>query len=357
MEIDGTDRAIILTADDAISAKQATVDAGYYSDPFLSAFASSAVGFSGSSQNPIIRKKYHQPLIKRGTHARVSCIDRGIRAFLELKHTETPQVVILGAGLDTTFFRCFSGMLSNMTLNGIRWYEVDHPTVIKSKATTILHLTQTSMPHTRIEQASSLGYLVSMEGSNFTCFMVGHDLRQVGILDGLHAFEKNAPTLFVLECVAMYLPAARSKSLFETIGQQCSKSCVLLYDPILGDSPFGRVMEDHLSRAEVLTPQSSMVQTRTISIHLKKLIGCGFRVAVGCDMWDAYQSVVSSEQRQQANKCEILDEIEEWMMIMRQYCLVVACNNDSLAHYCQVGKSSLLGFSDGLCEILTLEVC
>jgi O-methyltransferase involved in polyketide biosynthesis len=347
----GSDHAIILTADDAILAKQATVDSGYYSDPFLNAFASSAVGLSGPS--PMTRRQHHQPIIKRGTHARVSCMDRGINAFLALPHDEIPQVVVLGAGLDTTFYRYFTGMLPDMRSSGVKWYEVDHPGVIQSKASTVLQLTQSTMfPQSTTIQPTNSGFLVSTAGTNVTCFMVGRDLRQSGLLDQLKDFKKTAPTLFVLECVKMYLPTDKSQSLLECLSQQCLQACILLYDPILGRSPFGRVMEDHLCRAGVATSQSSMIQTRTISQHLEQLVGCGFRQAVGCDMWTAYQTVVSSAQRQQANKCEILDEMEEWMMIMSHYCLVVACNNDSLAPYCEIGLTSPLGFATGKCEVL-----
>jgi O-methyltransferase involved in polyketide biosynthesis len=355
MEDHASVRAIILTADDAILAKQATVDAGYYADPFLSALASSAVGLSGPLQKPLTRKKYHQPLIKRGTHARVSCMDRGIRAFLNMSHDKTPQVVVLGAGLDTTFYRYLTGLLSVTSPHGVRWYEIDHPEVIHSKAATILQLTQTTMKSSTILPTGS-GFLVRNEGTNSTCFMVAHDLRQPGMLEQLHFFDKTAHTLFVLECVQMYLPSDCSRSILNSISQQCSKVCVLLYDPILGSSPFGKVMEDHLNRARVTTSLSTMVKTRTVMQHLEFLLACGYGQAVGCDMWSAYQTVVTSEQRQQANQCECLDEMEEWILIMRHYCLIVACNNVVLEEYCKVGQASPLGFVEGMSDKMKTEV-
>lgn len=350
-----SDCAIILTADDAILAKQAAVDARYYPDPFLSAMASSAVGLSGPLQNHSDRKKHHQPIIKRGTHARVSCMDRGIRSFLNMVHDTTPQVVVLGAGLDTTFYRYSTGLLSVASPHGVRWYEIDHPGVIHSKAATILQLTQTTMKSSTILPTGP-GFLVHNEDTNSTCFMVGHDLRQPGILELLHLFEKTTPTLFVLECVQMYLPSNCSQSILNSISQQCSKVCVLLYDPILGYSPFGKVMEDHLNRAGVTSSQSTMAKTRTVMQHLEFLLTCGYRQAVGCDMWSAYQTVVTSEQRHQANQCECLDEMEEWIMIMRHYCLVVACNNDVLEVYCQVGQASPIGFVEGMSIKVKSEV-
>jgi hypothetical protein len=68
-------------------------------------------------------------------------------------------------------------------------------------------------------------------------------------------------------------------------------------------------------------------------------------------MWAAYESIVTSEQRQLANRAELLDEVEEWMLIMRHYCFVVAttAKDDSLT---EIGPNSKLGFVQGKCQLM-----
>jgi hypothetical protein len=196
------------------------------------------------------------------------------------------------------------------------------------------------------------GYLIKYSDSNCTCFMIGHDLRDEKLLDKLKSFNHKAPTLFVLECVVMYLPDDTSHSLLKSLCQQCANASILLYDPILGQDPFGKVMEDHLRRARVVASDSSMVKVRTLQQQLERLIACGFTRAVGCDMWSAYQSLLSDEQRMRANRCEFLDEHEEWIMIMQHYCVAVAVNNKKLEQLCLVGKATPMGFMDGMCQLI-----
>ena len=68
-------------------------------------------------------------------------------------------------------------------------------------------------------------------------------------------------------------------------------------------------------------------------------------------MLAAYDTaVIGATQRARANSVEMLDEIEEWMLIMRHYCFVVAgiateeSNNDLARYLCAAGESSPIGF-------------
>jgi O-methyltransferase involved in polyketide biosynthesis len=183
-----SDRPVIATADDALLAKQATVAAGYYADPFLKCFA----------RNPV---RMIQPIIKRGTHARVACIDRAVVAFTKL-HTSS-QVVVLGAGLDTTFLRTVAGLLDVPSIPV--WFEVDHPSVVLSKAKTMTKYA-TKMKVT----VEMNGVDCSVTSETSTCQCIGHDLRvpPSQLMETLTRKGLNIeiPTLFILECVQMYLP-------------------------------------------------------------------------------------------------------------------------------------------------------
>jgi hypothetical protein len=81
----------------------------------------------------------------------------------------------------------------------------------------------------------------------------------------------------------------------------------------------------------------------------------GFGIATGCDMYTAYETIIPATDRQVANRCEFLDELEEWMLIMRHYCFVVASTNSTSILgqcFCKVGSLGLLGFESGRCEEL-----
>jgi [phosphatase 2A protein]-leucine-carboxy methyltransferase len=376
------DRPIMATAEDAILAKQATVQTGYYDDPFLEPFAQQASNkLLGPRQQH--QRRHIQPIIKRGTHARVCCMDRAISAFLKLHtittnkknqnsssdtSTATCQIVVLGAGKDTSYFRYKAGTLMGMdndeavrvaAKNSVHWTEVDHASVIQEKASVIQ---SSPILSAQCQQLQPTKHGFSSGNQDYR--LVQADLREnpahlVQRLD----LNSKLPTLFLLECVFMYLPNSASQALLQELSNCCvddqnqnhpkSNSYIILYEPILQSDPFGNMMQHNLKKAGVATPDSCLLQTRTLPAQLDKLIQAGFSRAVGCDMWSAYETVMTPDQRRRANQSEFLDEMEEWVLIMRHYCFVAATtssSSDSDDAFTSVGTNSPLGFLPGKCS-------
>lgn len=346
---DGGDYKIMATAEDAIQAKEAAVNAGYYNDDFLHPFCQAST---------IRRRRQIQPIIKRGTHARVCCMDRAISAFCKITaKSNRRQIIVIGAGKDTSYFRYITGSImrtDDQTQPPCDWYEVDHTSVIQQKSQIINESPLLSSEC--LLETTLYGYFSSHRKSNCRYHLVEHDLRK----SPEHLIEKlqldtKLPTLFLLECVLMYIPLSSSKDLMKSLSKSTEKSWIICYEPILLATPFGRMMQENLERAGVATPDSCLLQVRRLSQQLEKLIDSGFSRAVGCDLWEAYQTILTQEQRLHANQCEFLDEIEEWMMIMRHYCFVAATtdpeesDNEGLT---SVGQNSLLGFMSNQSQVL-----
>lgn len=365
------DTSIIATADDAILAKLATVEAGYYDDPYLEPFRRHAGGISESSSSRTHRKV--QPIIKRGTHARVCCMDRAISSFVHFnahkcsnKDQQTPgdnsmlQIVVMGSGKDTAFFRHAKPT--------IRWYEVDHSSVIQMKASVIRdspRIFDSQVEETKYgfrvsrnyDNETLRGNTAAAANTTTTCSLIRHDLRNptshlIQILENIESFDRNAPTLFLMECVLMYIPEESSRDLLEAIPKNFPNACLCCYEPILGSDAFGNMMEQNLVKAGVAVSTSCLLNSRTLREQLRKAIAAGFTKALGCDMYSAYETVMTQEQRSRANRCEFLDEVEEWMLIMRHYCFFVACvgpESNFIKYFCGVGPESALGFMEGKC--------
>lgn len=281
-------------------------------------------------------------------------MDRIIKSFTKTR--ENPHIVVLGAGKDTTFFRYIAGLLVEEPKR-VHWYEVDHPSMIQSKARIIQQ--QQSTFHAQVKNHSSGGFIVTTDqAKNSPCHLVGHDLRESPseLIQKLsqHGLDETIhPILFVVECVQLYLEESSSRALWTYLAQRCPQACLVLFDPIVGvNSSFGTVMEKNLLRVKVITPNSSMVQTRTLSQQLDKFVDlCGWQQAIGCDMWWAYHTILTPEQRQRAQSCEFLDELEEWKLIMQHYCVVVACTTSTGLDLCHAGP--LLGLEASKCQLKT----
>eukprot|EP00978_Attheya_sp_CCMP212_P006155 scaffold13850_cov50-Attheya_sp.AAC.4 len=226
------DGPVMATADDAILSKWSTTQSGYYQDPFLEHFCKGATGLTQQ------KRRRPPPIIQRGTHARVCVMDRCIQSFSSSsqtkyttatgEHDDEPQqrqVIILGAGKDTSFLRHAHGILwqdgtagsIDPSKNGsnsppliardrVTWYEVDHPFVMESKRKLLSEL-----PNLTIEDEDTDGYVVRVphhhddgsageEDTFSTCHFVAHDLRQSvqSLLERLvrsHGLQTELPTL------------------------------------------------------------------------------------------------------------------------------------------------------------------
>jgi hypothetical protein len=75
----------------------------------------------------------------------------------------------------------------------------------------------------------------------------------------------------------------------------------------------------------------SLEVMRTLTNQLVRLVcTCDFDVVVGCIMVDAYKHGVTHDGDQKcAMRCEALDELEEFYLLMRHYCLLVGIASSS----------------------------
>lgn len=353
------DALVMGTADEAVKAKHAAVETGYYQDPYIAAFAHPN---NGSTASHMPKSQSVQVIIKRGTFARVECIHRAMISFLDLSAAaECAQVIVLGSGKDTSFFRVLD-YLRIKDRGGLRWFEVDHDEVLRTKAAEIEK--SSSIFGTSVSKTGCIYKLQSsstLENWPATCHLIAHDLNddpktliRIKLIQA--GMNPSHPTLVVSECVQMYLSLAAVTNLLKALTSTCSDCIICSYEPILGsNSKFGSMMQENLTKAGVVHPDSCLVQIRTLTQSLTHLRSAGFVRAIGCDMFAAYETVLLTTQRALANQCEFLDELEEFVLIMRHYCLVVASNNVQSKigqKMCAIGSSSLLGFTHGRCQEL-----
>ena len=372
----------------------------------------------------------HQPVIRRGTHARVCVVDYAISTFLSLcQNLKEVQVVILGSGRDTTYLRSQCDLLhqkspkndsskdeqdtkTETTANtkrrtrarargNVRWYEVDHPSVIQDKHDLLLTCDLLDFDYHKVkdgekEKDEASSFLISptqirTENTQGTdpnsstlepCHLISYDLRNsfellLQNMQENHSFQKHVPTLFVMECVQMYLPEKESRDILQTITEAMDHPSMAIFDPIIQHDGFGQVMARNLTKARIADPSMSLVNTRTLSEQLEKLKGCGFERVTGCDFYSAYEMVLTVEDRRRANMAEMLDEVEEWMLIARHYCFLVASGgvHGKKGHddtrdqghgrglqkieeaFCSVEDGNVFGFVGNRCSTRTREYC
>merc|ERR550517_1726997 len=107
---------IIKTCEDAVIAKASCARLGYYKDPYV------------IDLSP--RRSKKSPLINRGYWARIKIVETVVDDFIKLHEGQKVQILNIGAGMDTLFFRMHdAGLISNVS----KFVEMDFPQVISRK--------------------------------------------------------------------------------------------------------------------------------------------------------------------------------------------------------------------------------
>ena len=192
----------------------------------------------------------------------------------------------------------------------LTWFEVDYPSVLQNK--------------------SSLSSSISTTGPSpyAPLHHVPCDLSLGTALTSLSSSGAVAekPTLFILEAVLMYMSSSASTRLLSSLAAGYGEATVVVYDPVLdlgGRGRFGEVMRGHLSRAGV--DCSGMDEFDTLERQLGRLTSCGFTASTGLTMLELWRALPPSI-RSRAEAAEMLDEMEEWNMIMSHYVLLEGRN-------------------------------
>eukprot|EP00053_Salpingoeca_punica_P005865 m.57004 g.57004 ORF g.57004 m.57004 type:complete len:340 (+) comp13429_c0_seq2:153-1172(+) len=288
------DAPVIATNDDATISKRSAVDAGYWKDDFIKAFSS----------NLEVTKR--PPLINRGYFARVAAFRMVIDQFLALTEGKG-QIVSLGAGFDTLFWR-----LAKDKAKMAKYLEMDLDEVVAKK----IGLIRGSRALTR-----------GLEGYEGVYAVVAADLRNVETIHKeleLHHFDPKAPTLFMAECVLVYMESDATTKLLSWIASHYSQAFFLNYEQINPNDNFGKMMIKNLEARGCSL--RGLAGCPDLQAQKDRYLHCGWDSADAVDMNEVYRRL-PAEERARVEKLEIFDELEEWTLINSHYCMSWAAHD------------------------------
>ncbi|KAA0153000.1 hypothetical protein FNF29_03520 [Cafeteria roenbergensis] len=304
------------TADDAAQCKASAVERGYFKDPFIGCF--------------VDRPRRRSPLIHRGYFVRVACLDRTVRAFVEAAGPSS-QVVNLGGGVDSTFWR-----LAATGCNPRKFVELDLPAVTRRKARCIA-----AAPLLKAALASSTGEEATQvdhgEGNGVSVTAAAYALCPCDIGDPAAVdaaltsagIDRSLPTLFLSECVLIYLRPERSDGLLAWISGAFPAAAVAIYEQILPHDAFGAVMVRNLADRGLAL--RSFEAYPDCTAQAKRLLAAGFHRCTVANMLGAAEALVPRPAMVAAARAEPLDEVEEWSIMQSHYCLALAVKEPDAA--------------------------
>jgi len=292
------DAPIQQTNDDAQISKLSAVEVGYMKDNFVRLFV----------KKPMKRA----PLINRGYFARSYALDNLIDRFLKAGNQVQKQIISLGAGFDTRFFQL---QTSETKSNIAKYIEIDFPEVVASKIEIIQ-----SNPQLLALINSSTGDSTQLHSNHYHIF--GTDLRDISQLkEKLIACgtDFSLPTLFISECVLIYMDASDSDKILQWVSESFSTAVFITYEMIKPDDPFGQTMLRNLENRSIIL--KGIRAYPDLEQQKQRYFKTGWQHANAEDMFGIYNKYTPKEELKRISKLELFDEFEEWELISRHYCI------------------------------------
>ena len=323
--------AVIATGDDAATSKLSAVDLQYYTDIFIRHFV------HYTARRP--------PLINRGYYARVKAVTQLVTDFITAANADNVacQIVSLGAGSDTTFFR-LNALAS--PIRASKWFEIDFPSAMNRKAAIIQHNEPLASALTNVqynikEEQQETGVTV-LDSDQFA--LISADMSDVsaltGLLERVHC-DMSKPTLFLAECVLIYMPPTVSASIIEWSASTFTGGCVFAsYEQIHPHDPFGRVMMSNLTARGCSL--LGLTAYPDIPSQRQRYTTAGYSEYVGWDMGRVYSEYLDRADVKRIERLELFDEFEEWNLIQSHYHISLAAKQGTHHHsFEQVGMFRL----------------
>ncbi|SOV83203.1 leucine carboxyl methyltransferase, putative [Plasmodium sp. gorilla clade G3] len=294
------------TTYEAASSKLSAVQLGYYDDPFLKYF--------------VKRIETRSPLINRGYYARVAALRLYIELFFKsIDNKQNIQIVNIGSGLDTTFFWI------NQKYHDVKYYEIDFYDLLKEKTYIIKKYA---------EMKNFLKYEKDNEEKDedlINCVnykMVPLDLNDSSSFEKIllsYNFDFNKPTIFICECVLIYLETESSDNLIKKLSELMKNtSCIIVYEQVNPNTAFGKVMIDNFSHRGINL--KSIYKYYNLQSQLERYKSLGWVNVYINDMNEIYDYHINMEEKKKIELIEMFDEFEEWRLLQNHYFILVAFN-------------------------------
>lgn len=317
------DKVVQQTDQDASVSRLSAVEAGYLDDPFAKYFV------SGEGQRRL-------PIINRGTYVRTKAIDNLVDEFLSKNPAQEKQIISLGAGSDTRFFRLMSrrpvphgrGILKRPN---VIYHEIDFQANTVQKLHPIKKLSELC-GHIRSPVKFSHSTNHSEIHNDDTLNADQYHIHPVDLrtLDPSRPAPRSfdfidiaLPTLIISECCLCYLPpaAADTVALYFTQHFFLNSTPVglILYEPIHPNDPFGKTMVSNLAARGIVL--QTLKKYGSLEAQAARMKSYGLEGSGGASVKGLWDQGVKEKEKERVAGLEMVDEVEEWELLAGHYCV------------------------------------
>ncbi|CAK9292649.1 unnamed protein product [Gordionus sp. m RMFG-2023] len=317
-----SDEAVVGTNDEATHCKSSAVHKGYYDDTFIQSFCKST--------------KAKPPEINMGYYIRVYVIKCMIEYFIKLFGQEA-QIISLGAGFDTTYWRLMKSQLKFR-----KYVEIDLPLVVYKKAHIISHninlqqyLTNimdlslnkkntnvSNNPQGNLKPSYQAHHKSSVTSQDHEIHSDNYDLLSINLRD-INMVDKKF--LELNDPLNSNFIDFKADSLLKWIVSRFKSTiCFLNYEQVnMGDN-FGLIMQDNLKNRGCCL--LGVDQCLNESSQRNRFLNVGWDSVQVDSILKLFYSMPDLEKHRILN-LEFLDEKELLYQLLDHYCLCWACKN------------------------------
>ncbi|XP_053412529.1 leucine carboxyl methyltransferase 1 isoform X1 [Nycticebus coucang] len=306
---DADDEGVRGTCEDASLCKRFAVSIGYWHDPYIQHFVR-------------LTKERKAPEINRGYFARVHGVNQLIKAFLRKTECHC-QILNLGAGMDTTFWK-----LKDEDLLPNKYFEVDFPMIVSRKLHNIKYKPPLLNPIIELHSEDTIQIDGHMLDSKRYA-IIGADLRHIPELEEkLKKCNMNTqlPTLLIAECVLVYMTPEQSANLLKWAANSFETAMLINYEQVNMGDRFGQIMIENLRRRQC--DLAGVETCKSLESQKERLLSTGWETASAMDMMELYSRLPRTEVNR-IESLEFLDEMELLEQLMQHYCLCWATKGGS----------------------------
>ncbi|KAJ9601924.1 carboxy methyl transferase for protein phosphatase 2A [Cladophialophora chaetospira] len=307
------------TDHDAATSRQSAVDAGYLEDPFT------ALLHEG---DPVSRRL---PLMNRGTYIRTMGIDRVVDTFLLAAGDGRRQIISLGAGSDTRYFR----LKQKRRKLDVVYHELDFEANTRRKIAKMRGhaFSATAKTRTGVDTRAEEVELSQNEAALVSPNYIIHpqDLRDLPRREApLSGIDKTLPTLIISECCLVYLPPDDADAVlryFSGLFADTTPLAIVVYEPIRPHDPFGKTMISNLANRGLQLqtlekyhdPVQQTARLNSYGFGPRQLQSGDDGLAADIDF--VWRRWISAHEKERVEGLEWMDEVEEFVLLAKHYCI------------------------------------
>jgi len=312
------------TNEDATLCKRSAVRYGYWNDPFLEAMIPGPSSLSGESRKA--------PEIHLGYFTRIKGIwqllDRVVSLCVDADCSY--QVINLGAGYDTLYWRLKTAPAGKLLQNFV---DVDLPEVAASKCNLVK---RSKVLLERVAEGDGEVHLPNTTDLHGTDYhIVACDFTNTNNLEEKLAscnWDYSVPTVFVSECVFVYLNPTKVTDFLKWIKQKFLSGGVVLlnHEQLNMNDRFGQVMMENLSQRGCGLPGVSSCKDK--SAQRDRFVKESSWNGAQCWSMNEVYNYLPQDEVSRVEKIEFLDERELVKQLFEHYCITFAWINGTNIH-------------------------